>query len=45
MKIIASGFVGKFWKLAEIGDSHAKKILRKLSSSRFQSVYNKIWSL
>jgi hypothetical protein len=45
MKIIASGHVGNLEKLAEIGDSDAKKILKKLSSTRFQSVFSKIWSL
>jgi hypothetical protein len=45
MKIIGSGYVGNLEKLAEIGESDARKILKKLSSNRFQSVFSKIWSL
>lgn len=46
IKIISSGYVGNLEKLAEFGESDAKKIMKKLStSSRFQSVFGKIWSL
>ncbi|KAJ3708481.1 hypothetical protein LUZ61_012186 [Rhynchospora tenuis] len=45
IQIIASGYVCNLEKMAEFGESDAKKIMKKLSNSRFQSLFSKIWSL
>lgn len=42
-KIVSSGYLKNIEKLAEAEVSDAKKIVRKLSSSRFRSVLNVFW--
>ncbi|KAJ1703988.1 hypothetical protein LUZ63_003767 [Rhynchospora breviuscula] len=45
IQIIASGYICNLEKMVEFGESDAKKIMKKLSNSRFQSLVSKIWSL